>query len=101
MKKSFRKSCVMKLYGTNYWFPAKDVIWMSTGILSFVLIGLRDVQPYAPLRVIRELDKVQEVPPNDDMSRFIIDTPSDFDFDSKDILNIWFGNIISEQRKMV
>ncbi|KAH0765459.1 hypothetical protein KY285_001330 [Solanum tuberosum] len=74
---------------------------MSTGILFLVLIGFRGVQPYAPLRVIRQLARVQEVPPNDDMSRFVFDTPPSFAFDSQDILKIWFGNIISEQSEMV
>ena len=36
-----------------YWFPAKDIICMSSGISFLVLIGLRGVQPYAPLRVMR------------------------------------------------
>ena len=30
-----------------YWFPAKDIICMSSGISFLVLIGLRGVQPYA------------------------------------------------------
>ncbi|KAH0646922.1 hypothetical protein KY290_005106 [Solanum tuberosum] len=46
----------------------KDVICMSSGISFLVLIGLRGVQPYAPLRVMRQLARVQEIPPNDDMS---------------------------------
>ncbi|KAH0648168.1 hypothetical protein KY285_033416 [Solanum tuberosum] len=50
---------------------------MSTGISFLVLIGLRGVQPYAPLRVLRQLARVQEVPPNDDMSRFEFETPPD------------------------
>ncbi|KAH0730389.1 hypothetical protein KY289_001577 [Solanum tuberosum] len=74
---------------------------MSTGISFLVLIGFRDVQPYALLRVIRQLARVQEVQPNDDMSRFVFDTPPGFAFDSQDILKIWFGNIISEQSEMV
>jgi len=84
-----------------YWFPAKDVICMSTGISFLVLIGLRGVQPYAPLRVMRQLARVQEIPPNDDMSRFVFDTPPGFAFDSTDILKIWFGSIISELSEMV
>jgi len=74
---------------------------MSTSISSLVLIGLRGVQPYAPLQVIRELARVQKAPPNDDMSRFVFDTPPGFAFDSQDILKIWFGSIISEQSEMV
>ncbi|KAH0729597.1 hypothetical protein KY289_000785 [Solanum tuberosum] len=81
---------------------SKDVICMSIGISFLVLIALRGVQPYAPLRVMCQLDKVQEVvPPNDDMSRFVFDTPLGFAFDSQDILKIWFGSIISEQSEMV
>ncbi|KAH0661611.1 hypothetical protein KY284_026542 [Solanum tuberosum] len=71
-----------------YWFPAKDVICMSSGISFLVLIGFRGVQPYAPLRVMRQLARVQEIPPNDNMSRFVFDTPPGFAFDSTDILKI-------------
>ncbi|KAH0781131.1 hypothetical protein KY290_000729 [Solanum tuberosum] len=82
-------------------FP-KDVICMSIDISFLVLIALRGVQPYSPLQVMCQLDKVQEViPPNDDMSRFVFDTPLGFAFDSQDILKIWFGSIISEQSEMV
>ncbi|KAH0652520.1 hypothetical protein KY289_030198 [Solanum tuberosum] len=84
-----------------YWFPAKDVISMSSGISFLVLIGLRGVQPYAPLRVMRQLVRVQKIPPNDDMSRFVFDTLPGFAFDSTDILKIWFGSIISELSEMV
>ncbi|KAH0739985.1 hypothetical protein KY290_033028 [Solanum tuberosum] len=84
-----------------YWFPAKDVICMSSGISFLVLIGFRGVQPYAPLRVMRQLARVQEIPPNDDMSRFVFDTLPGFTFDCTDILKIWFGSIISELSEMV
>ncbi|KAH0636000.1 hypothetical protein KY290_036400 [Solanum tuberosum] len=84
-----------------YWFPAKDVICMSSGISFLVLIGFRGVQPYAPLRVMRQLTRVQEIPPNDDISRFVIDTPPGFAFDNTDILKIWFESIISELSEMV
>ncbi|KAG5612351.1 hypothetical protein H5410_023632 [Solanum commersonii] len=47
------------------------------------------------------LNIVQEIPPNDDMSRFVFDTPLGFAFDSTDILKIWFGSIISELSEMV
>ncbi|KAK4737133.1 hypothetical protein R3W88_000830 [Solanum pinnatisectum] len=70
---------------------------MSTSISFLVYIGLRGVQPYAPLWVMCQLARVQEVPPNDDMSRFVFDTPLGFAFDSQDILKILFGRIISEQ----
>ncbi|KAH0712128.1 hypothetical protein KY289_008087 [Solanum tuberosum] len=84
-----------------YWFPAKDVICMSTSISLLVLIGLRCVQPYAPLRVMRQLARVQEIQPNDYMSRFVFETPPGFSFNSDDILKIWYGRIISEQSEMV
>ncbi|KAG5610303.1 hypothetical protein H5410_021584 [Solanum commersonii] len=61
----------------------------------------RRPQPYASCRMMCQLARVKEVPPNDDMSRFVFDTPSGFTFDSSDILKIWFGSIISEQTEMV
>ena len=74
---------------------------MLTSISFLVLIKFRGVQPYAPLRVMHQLARVQEVPPNDDISRFVFDTPPDFGFDSQDILKPWFGSIISKQSEMV
>ncbi|KAH0679212.1 hypothetical protein KY284_020297 [Solanum tuberosum] len=58
-------------------------------------------QPYASRRIMCQLARVKEVPPNDDMSRFVFDTPSGFTFDSSDILKIWFGSITFEQSEMV
>ncbi|KAG5576195.1 hypothetical protein H5410_056329 [Solanum commersonii] len=84
-----------------YWFPAKYVICMSTGISFLVLIGLRCVQPYAPPRVMHQLARVQEIQPNDDMSRFVFDTLTGFSFNRDDILKIWYGSIISEQSEIV
>ncbi|KAH0679216.1 hypothetical protein KY284_020301 [Solanum tuberosum] len=74
---------------------------MSTRISFLMLIGFRGFQPYAPRRVMHQLARVKEVPPNDDMSRFVFDTSPGFTFDSNDILKIWFGSIIFEQSEMV
>ena len=71
-----------------YWFPAKDISCMSSGISFLVLIGLRGVQPYAPLWVMRQLARVQEISHNDDMSRFAYDTPPGFAFSSEEIMKI-------------
>ena len=43
-----------KIVWNYYWFPAKDIICMSSGMSFLVLIGLRGVQPYAPLWVVRQ-----------------------------------------------
>ncbi|KAH0635949.1 hypothetical protein KY289_035864 [Solanum tuberosum] len=50
---------------------------------------------------MRQLARVQEATPNDDMSRFVFETPPDFAFNSEDILKILFGSIISELTEMV
>ena len=84
-----------------YWFPAKDIICMSSGISFLVLIGLRGVQSYAPLRVMRQLARVQEILPNDDKNKFAYDTPRGFAFNSKEIMKIWYGSIIFELSEMV
>ncbi|KAH0746079.1 hypothetical protein KY285_007736 [Solanum tuberosum] len=65
------------------------------------LLVITYVQPYAPFRVMRQLARVQEIQPNDDMSRFVFETPPGFSFNSEDILKIWYGSIISEQSEMV
>ena len=74
---------------------------MTSGISFLVLIGLRGVQPYAPLRVMRQLARVQEISPNDDMRRFAYDTPSGFAFNSEKIMKIWYESIISKLSEMV
>ncbi|KAH0685499.1 hypothetical protein KY290_016977 [Solanum tuberosum] len=74
---------------------------LKNGWVSLDFLYERGVQPYAPLQVMRQLARVQEIPPNDDMGRFVFDTPPGFAFDSTDILKIWFENIISELREMV
>ena len=74
---------------------------MSSGISILVLISLSGVQPYALLQVIRQLARVQEIPPNVDMNRFAYDTPPGFAFNSEDIMKIWYRSIISELSEMV
>lgn len=54
-----------------------------------------------PLRVMRQLARFQEIPCNDDMSRFSYYTPIGFAFNSEDIMNIWYEIIIFELSEMV
>ena len=74
---------------------------MSSGILFLVLIGIRGVQPHAPLRVMRQLARVQEIPPNDDISRFLNDTPLGFVFSSENILKFCYDSITFELSEMI
>ena len=82
-----------------YWFPAKDIICMSSGISFLVLIGLRDVQPYAPFRFMR--GQSIKIPSNDDISRFAYDTPPSFAFNCENTMNIWYMSMKSELSEIV
>ena len=74
---------------------------MSSYHPFLVLIGFRGVQPYVPLRVMRQLGRLQEIPRGKNMGEFMYDTPPGFLFDSDEILKFWYGSIISEKSEMV
>lgn len=66
-----------------------------------VLIGLDGVQPYAPLRVMRQFARLQEVPPTRDMSKFCYDFGKDQPHDEEEIMKIWYASKVSELNEMV
>ena len=45
--------------------------------------------------------RIQEIPPNDNISRFAYDTPPSFAFNSEKIIMIWYGSIIFELSEIV
>ncbi|XP_070005041.1 uncharacterized protein [Nicotiana sylvestris] len=46
-----------KIDWTFCWLPVNKVIFMSAGVCFLLLMGLQSIQPYAPHRVLRQLDK--------------------------------------------
>ncbi|KAH0712526.1 hypothetical protein KY289_008485 [Solanum tuberosum] len=56
----------------NYpWFPWVEVIHMSSVRPFLLLMGIRGVQPYVPLRVLRQLGRRQVLPITKDMKDFV------------------------------
>ncbi|KAH0637875.1 hypothetical protein KY289_037790 [Solanum tuberosum] len=56
----------------NYpWFPWVEVIHMSSVRPFLLLMGIRGVQPYVPLRVLRQLGRRQILPITEDMKDFV------------------------------
>nr|XP_016451051.1 PREDICTED: uncharacterized protein LOC107775785 [Nicotiana tabacum]XP_016451052.1 PREDICTED: uncharacterized protein LOC107775785 [Nicotiana tabacum] len=86
----------------NYdWFSSKEVICESAYHSYLVLIGLDDVHPYAPLWVMRQFARLQEVPPTRDMSKFCYDFGKDQPHDEEKIIKIWYASKVSELNEMV
>ena len=86
----------------NYhWFPSAEVIYMSTFRSFIVLMGLRGVQPYMPLRVMRQLGRRQFIPPNEDMREFMYEFHPKIPLRQSEIFKIWGGCILSSPHDMV
>ncbi|XP_075089910.1 uncharacterized protein LOC142171452 [Nicotiana tabacum] len=91
-----------KLITWNYnWFSSKEVICESAYHSYLVLIGLDGIQPYAPLRVMRQFARLQKVPPTRDMSKFCYDFGKDQPHDEEEIIKIWYASKVSELNEMV
>ena len=74
----------------NYhWFPSAEVIYMSTFRSFIVLMGLRGVQPYMPLRVTRQLGRCQFIPPNEDMREFMYEFHPKIPLRQSETFKIW------------
>ncbi|KAG5592248.1 hypothetical protein H5410_042762 [Solanum commersonii] len=56
----------------NYpWFPWVEIIHMSSVRPFLLLMGIRGVEPYVPLRVLRQLGRRQVLPITEDMKDFV------------------------------
>ena len=56
------KLTASKITWNYHWFPASEVIVMSSYRPFFVLTGLRGFQPYIPVGVLRQLGQKQILP---------------------------------------
>ena len=65
------KLTASKITWNYHWFPASEVIVMSSYRPFFVLTGLRGFQPYIPLRVLRQLGQKQILPKAEDTRNFV------------------------------
>ncbi|KAH0773667.1 hypothetical protein KY290_010804 [Solanum tuberosum] len=84
----------------NYhWFPASEVIVISSYRPFFVLTGLRGFQPYIPLRVLCQLGQRQILPRAEDTHSFVWEVLSE-DRESE-AQKIWGGSRTLSSKAMV
>ncbi|XP_070055535.1 uncharacterized protein [Nicotiana tomentosiformis] len=73
------------------WLPLREVIHMSALKSHLLLLGLRNVQPYAPHRVLRQLGRYQVVPKDEDLSVQVIELHPEAPLPEALIQQIWNG----------
>ena len=71
---------------------------MSTFRSFIVLMGLRGVQPYMPLRVMRQLGRRQFIPPNEDMREFMYEFHPNIPLRQSEIFMIWGMHTLKSPR---
>jgi len=78
------------------WFPSSEFIIRSKGTTHLVLIGLRGIYPYAPIRVMRQAGRKQVIPRVSNMVQYKADFKGDvipFKFEAQ---HMWNQKIIVE-----
>jgi len=73
------------------WLPMREVIHMSTSNSYLLLLGLRSIQPYAPLRVLRQLGRYQIVPDDEDLSMQVIELHPEATIPEALLQQMWNG----------
>ena len=86
------KLTASKITWNYHWFPASEVIVMSSYLPFFILIGLCGFQSYIPLRVLRKPWKKQILPKAEDTRNFVWEVAfEDRDWESE-AQKIWGGS---------
>lgn len=83
------------------WFPWEEVIYVLIFRPFFLLIGIRGVQPYVPLRVLRQLGRRQIVPITEDMKIFVFEVGPGIPLLEGFVQKIWDGYLVMEFETMV
>ncbi|KAH0700844.1 hypothetical protein KY290_015716 [Solanum tuberosum] len=79
----------------NYpWFPWVEVIHMSSVRPFLLLMGIRGVQPYVPLRVLRQLGRHQVLPIIEDMKDFVSEVEPEVPLPEELAQKIWDGCLV-------
>ncbi|KAG5614234.1 hypothetical protein H5410_014058 [Solanum commersonii] len=79
----------------NYpWFPWVEVIHMSSVRPFLLLMGIRGVQPYVPLRVLRQLGRRQVLPITEDMKDFVSEVGPEVPLPEGLAQKIWDGCLV-------
>ena len=64
-------------------------------------MGLRGVQPYMPLRVMRQIGRRQFLPPNENMREFMNEFYPKIPLRQSEIFKFWGGCVLSSPHDMV
>ncbi|KAH0709131.1 hypothetical protein KY284_010558 [Solanum tuberosum] len=79
----------------NYpWFPWVEVIHMSSVRPILLLMGIRAMQPYVPLRVLRRLGRRQVLPITEDMKDFVSEVGPEVPLPEGLAQKIWDGCLV-------
>lgn len=71
------------------WFPSEVLVFRTKIVPFLVLIGLRGLQPYAPLRVLRQSGRKQNIPLVADMSHYCVDYKEGKIPFAKEVIRMW------------
>ncbi|KAH0696486.1 hypothetical protein KY290_013858 [Solanum tuberosum] len=79
----------------NYlWFSWVEVIHMSSARPFLLLMGVRGVQPYVPLQVLRQLGRRQVLPITKDMKDFVFEVEPEVPLPEGLAQKIWDGCLV-------
>ena len=99
--KCFRSLIADKVTWNLPWFPWRQVIHRSTSRLFLLLMGIRGIQPYVPLRVQRQLGRRQIIPVTKDMIRFMFEVRPEIPLPEGLAQQIWDGCRLMGNETMV
>ncbi|XP_060182095.1 uncharacterized protein LOC132611728 [Lycium barbarum] len=71
------------------WFPSEVLVFRTKIVPFLVLIGLRGLQPYAPLRVLRQSGRKQNTPLVADMNHYYVDYKEGKIPFAKEVIRMW------------
>ncbi|XP_060173399.1 uncharacterized protein LOC132604086 [Lycium barbarum] len=87
----FRSLTSDKITWNFPWFPWREVIYTSTHRPFLLLMGIRGVQSYVPLRVLRQLGRRQIIPVVEDMTNFVFEVRPEIPLPEGLVVEIWNG----------
>ncbi|KAF3627752.1 hypothetical protein FXO38_28606 [Capsicum annuum] len=73
------------------WFPWRQVIHSFVIRPFLLLMGIRDVQPYVPLRVLRQLGRCQIISIIENMTEFVFEVRLEIPLSEELVQQIWEG----------
>ena len=95
------KLTASKITWNYHWFPASEVIVMSSYCPFFVLTGLRGFQPYIPVGVLRQLGQKQILPKAEDTRNFMWEVAFEDRYRESKAQKIWGGSRTLSSKAMI